>query len=165
MLTLARMAHLSLALLLLLPTLATVTLAQDEAARTSPSELLGNPGLFDGKPITIRHGAQPSSRWIRVGKGYYTFDLSDGTEAVRVVAMGRARCKVGRTTVDGPTSGSSSRPRRRGSGVADRAGPLPPTAHPPRDRESPRRPNRHHAVDEGPAVDDRIDHPKVVPAV
>ena len=102
MLTLARMAHLSLALLLLLPTLATVTLAQDEAARTSPSELLGNPGLFDGKPITIS-GTVLNLRagGSAVGKGYYTFDLSDGTEAVRVVAMGRARCKVGRTTVDG----------------------------------------------------------------
>lgn len=101
MLTLARMAHLSLALLLL-PTLATVTLAQEEAARTSPSELLGNPGLFDGKPITIS-GTVLNLRagGSAVGKGYYTFDLSDGTEAVRVVAMGRARCKVGRTTVDG----------------------------------------------------------------
>ena len=101
MMTLARMAHLSLALLLL-PALGTVAMAQDEADRTSPSELLGNPGLFDGKTITIsgtvlnlREGGSAA------GKGYYAFDLSDGTEAVRVVAMGKARCKVGRTTVDG----------------------------------------------------------------
>jgi hypothetical protein len=35
------------------------------------------------------------------GKGYYTFDLSDGTETVHVFSVGRARCKAGRATVDG----------------------------------------------------------------
>lgn len=101
MMTVDRMAYIWL-VLLVLPAFCTVAIAQDEAARTSPSELLGNPGLFDGKPITIsgtvfnlREGGPAA------GKGYYTFDLSDGTEAVRVVAMGKARCKVGRTTVDG----------------------------------------------------------------
>ena len=101
MMTLVRMAHLSVALLLFL-TLCTVTMAQDEAARTSPSELLGNPGFFDGKTITIsgtvlnlREGGPAA------GKGYYAFDLSDGTEAVRVITMGKARRKARRTTVDG----------------------------------------------------------------
>ena len=52
MMTVERMAHIWL-VLLVLPAFCTVAIAQDEAARTSPSELLGNPGLFDGKPITI----------------------------------------------------------------------------------------------------------------
>jgi len=88
--------------LLVLPALCAVAMAQDEAARTSPSELLGNAALFDGKPITIsgtmlnlQEGVSPA------GKGYYTFDLSDGTESVHVLSSGKARCRAGRATVDG----------------------------------------------------------------
>jgi hypothetical protein len=84
------------------PALCTVAMAQDQAARTSPSELLGNAAFFDGKPITVsgtmvnlHEGVSPA------GKGYYTFDLSDGTETVHVFSVGRARCKAGRATVDG----------------------------------------------------------------
>jgi hypothetical protein len=41
----------------------------------------------------------------KAGKGYYTFDLSDGAEAVHVFATGKARCKAGRATVDGTFDG------------------------------------------------------------
>ena len=99
--TLERITHVWLALVVL-PVLCTVAMAQGEAARTSPSELLGNAGLFDGKTITIsgtmlnlREGVSAA------GKGYYTFDLSDGTETVHVFSFGKARCKAGRATVDG----------------------------------------------------------------
>jgi hypothetical protein len=99
--TLGRMAHIWL-VLLVLSALGTAAIAQDEAARTSPSELLGNSGLFDGKTITISGTVSNLREGVSAaGKGYYTFDLSDGTESVRVFSIGRARCKAGRATVDG----------------------------------------------------------------
>ena len=101
MVTRGRMAHIWL-VLLVLPALGTAAIAQDEAARTSPSELLGNAGLFDGKTITISGTVANLREGVSAaGKGYYTFDLSDGTESVRVFSIGRARCKAGRATVDG----------------------------------------------------------------
>jgi hypothetical protein len=88
--------------LLALPALCTVVMAQDQAARTSPSELLGNAALFDGKPITISGTMVNLHEGVSAaGKGYYTFDLSDGAETVHVFSVGRARCKAGRATVDG----------------------------------------------------------------
>jgi hypothetical protein len=39
--------------LLILPALCTIARAQDGAVRTSPSELLGNAGVFNGKTITV----------------------------------------------------------------------------------------------------------------
>jgi hypothetical protein len=41
----------------------------------------------------------------KAGKGYYTFDLSNGAEAVHVFAIGKAWCKAGRATVDGTFDG------------------------------------------------------------
>jgi hypothetical protein len=97
---LERMAHIWLALLVL-PALCTVATAQDEDVRTSPSEVLGNAGLFDGKTVTISGTVLNLQEGVSgAGKGY-TFDLSDGTEAVHVFSFGRARCKAGRATVDG----------------------------------------------------------------
>ena len=98
---LARMDHIWRALLVL-AALCTVATAQDEVARTSPSEVLGNAGLFDGKTVTIS-GAMVNLRdgISAAGKGSYTFDLSDGTESVHVLAFGKARCKTGRATVEG----------------------------------------------------------------
>ncbi|HEX9479958.1 MAG TPA: hypothetical protein VGA90_14435 [Methylomirabilota bacterium] len=95
------MTHIWLALLVL-PALCTVAMAQDGAGRTSPSELLGNAELFNGKPITISGTVLNLREGVSTaGKGYYTFDLSDGTEAVHVFSTGKARCKAGRATVDG----------------------------------------------------------------
>ena len=88
--------------LLVLTALCAVASAQDEAARTSPSELLGNAALFDGRPITISGTMLNLQEGVSAaGKGYYTFDLSDGAEIVHVLSSGRARCKAGRATVDG----------------------------------------------------------------
>ena len=88
--------------LLVLPVLCTVAMAQDGAARTSPSELLGNGAFFNGKMITISGTVLNLQEGVSAaGKGYYSFDLSDGTEAVRVLSFGKARCKAGRATVDG----------------------------------------------------------------
>jgi hypothetical protein len=77
-------------------------MAQDGAARTSPSELLGNAGFFHGKTITVSGTMLNVQEGVSAaGKSYYTFDLSDGTEAVHVFSIGKARCKAGRATVDG----------------------------------------------------------------
>ena len=70
--------------LLALPALCTVAMAQDQAAIT-----------ISGTMVNLHEGVSAA------GKGYYTFDLSDGTETVHVFSVGRARCKAGRATVDG----------------------------------------------------------------
>jgi|GEM_PF-1948570 hypothetical protein len=92
--------------LLVLSALCSVTAAQDGAARTSPSELLGNAGFFNGKTITVSGTLVNLQESVsKTGKGYYSFDLSDGAEAVHVFSTGKARCKAGRATVDGTFDG------------------------------------------------------------
>ncbi|HWN16845.1 MAG TPA: hypothetical protein VNU02_23495 [Candidatus Dormibacteraeota bacterium] len=92
--------------LLVLPALCAIATAQDGAMRTSPSELLGNVGAFNGKTITVSGAVVNLQEGVsKAGKGYYTFDLSDGAEAVHVLSTGKARCKVGRATVDGTFDG------------------------------------------------------------
>jgi hypothetical protein len=92
--------------LLVLPALCAIATAQDGAMRTSPSELLGNVGAFNGKTIAVSGAVVNLQEGVsKAGKGYYTFDLSDGAEAVHVLSTGKARCKVGRATVDGTFDG------------------------------------------------------------
>ncbi len=91
---------------LLLPGLCMIATAQDGAMRTSPSELLGNVGVFNGKTITVSGTVVNLQEGVsKAGKGYYTFDLTDGAEAVHVLSTGKARCKAGRATVDGTFDG------------------------------------------------------------
>jgi hypothetical protein len=86
-----------LLLLGLFPTSATA-----QAVRTSPSEILGNADRFDGQAVTISGTVTNFQEQVtRAGRSYYTFDLSDGTEAVRVSSFGKAPCKSGGATVDG----------------------------------------------------------------
>ncbi len=86
--------------LFLLSLLSTVAAAQ--ALRTSPSEILGNAERFDGQAVTISGTVTNLQEQVpRAGRPYYTFDLSDGTEAVRVFSFGKAPCKSGGATVDG----------------------------------------------------------------
>ncbi len=86
--------------LFLLPLLSTVATAQP--LRTSPSEILGNAERFDGQAVTISGTVTNLQEQVsRAGRPYYTFDLSDGTEAVRVFSFGKAPCKSGGATVDG----------------------------------------------------------------
>jgi len=92
--------------LLVLVALCTIATAQDGTMRTSPSELLGNVGVFNGKTITVSGTVVNLQETVsKAGKGYYTFDLTDGAEAVRVLSTGKARCKAGRATVDGTFDG------------------------------------------------------------
>jgi hypothetical protein len=88
--------------LLVLPALCTIATAQDGAMRTSPSELLGNVGVFNGRTITVSGTVVNLQEGVSKARtGYYTFDLSDGAEAVHVLSTGKVRCKAGRATVDG----------------------------------------------------------------
>ena len=86
--------------LLLLSLLSIVATAQ--AVRTSPSEIRGNTDRFDGQAVTISGTVTNLQEQVsRAGRPYYTFDLSDGTEAVRAFSFGKAPCRSGGATVDG----------------------------------------------------------------
>ena len=75
--------------------------------RTSPSEVLGTPRVFDGKAVTLSGAiVNVQERVADGGKRFYTFDLSDGTEAVHVLSPGRSHCASGRATVDGTFDGA-----------------------------------------------------------
>jgi DNA polymerase III alpha subunit len=69
---------------------------------TTPSEILANRDQFDGQMVTIE-GTMTNlrQRVTRYGDPYYKFDLSDGTQAIRVVSLGRAPCQSGAVTVEG----------------------------------------------------------------
>ena len=76
--------------------------ASAQPVRTSPSEILGNADRFDGQAVTLSGAVTNLQEQVsRAGQPYYTFDLSDGTEAVRVFSFGKAPCKSGGATVDG----------------------------------------------------------------
>jgi hypothetical protein len=72
------------------------------ALDASPSAILANPGRFDGRSVTI-HGTITNLRETvsRRGNAYYTFDLTDGSRAIRVFSFGKAPCRAGAATVDG----------------------------------------------------------------
>ena len=73
-----------------------------QAVSTSPNAILTNPDRFDGQAVTLT-GTMTNLRERVSGAGnpYYTFDLSDGTRAIRVFSFGQAPCKSGQVTVDG----------------------------------------------------------------
>jgi hypothetical protein len=75
-----------------------VTLAL--ASSASVAAILANPDRFDRQPVTI-NGAITHLRETVSGRGntYYTFDLSDGTQAIRVFSFGTAPCRSGAATV------------------------------------------------------------------
>jgi hypothetical protein len=78
--------------------LALMLLAQ--AAPGSLSELLGNPDRFYGQPVIVS-GTISNVRESGWRRPIYTFDLSDGTQTVLVIAFGRPPCRSGAVTVEG----------------------------------------------------------------
>jgi hypothetical protein len=73
-----------------------VLLAQ--AATRSVSELSVIPTASNGQPVTISGTmSRFQLRKLRTGNAVYIFDLSDGTETVLVIALGRS----GPVTVEG----------------------------------------------------------------
>ena len=86
----------------LLCLLAVATSASAQVVNTSPSEILGSAGRFDGQPVTISGTiTNVQERVSRAGNPYSTFDLSDGKQAIRVFSFGTAPCRVGGATVEG----------------------------------------------------------------
>jgi hypothetical protein len=73
-----------------------------QAAPLSVSELLANAERWSGQPVTIS-GVISNFRVIRWRKWgpLYTFDLSDGTEAVLVTAFAEPPCQSGTAKVEG----------------------------------------------------------------
>jgi len=78
---------------------ATAALAQ---VKTSPSEILSASDRFDGQVVTINGTITNLQERVSArGNPYYTLDLSDGKQAVRVFSFGKARCNAGEATVEG----------------------------------------------------------------
>ena len=72
------------------------------AQATSPSAILANPNGYDGQPVTISGTiTRLQERVSRAGNPYYTLDLSDGRQTIRVFSFGAAPCRTGRATVEG----------------------------------------------------------------
>jgi len=72
------------------------------APATTLSEILANPDRFDGYMVTIEGTmTHLRQRVSRRGDPYYKFDLSDGTQAIRVFSPGRSPCQSGAVTVEG----------------------------------------------------------------
>src|SRR5262249_44778154 len=71
-------------------------------APLSASELLGNADRFHGQPVTVI-GTMSNFRANRLRRGgpLYTFDLSDETEKVHVVAFAKQPCESGAATIEG----------------------------------------------------------------
>ena len=94
-----RLQRILLAALCLL-VLATPTSAQ--VVNTSPSDILANTDRFDAQTVTIRGTVTNlQERVSRAGNPYYTLDLSDGKQAIRIFSFGTAPCRSGTATVEG----------------------------------------------------------------
>ncbi len=82
--------------------LAVAALASAQAVSTSPGDILADPDRFDGQGVTIRGAVSHlQERVSRAGNPYYTLDLSDGKQAIRVFSFGAAPCRTGPATVEG----------------------------------------------------------------
>jgi len=82
--------------------LALATSASSQVVNTSPTAILGDLDRFDGQTVTMS-GAVTNiqERVSRAGNPYYTLDLSDGKQAIRVFSFGAAPCRAGAATVEG----------------------------------------------------------------
>ena len=88
------------ALLSLGVALAAVTAAQ--AAPVSVGELLSDPDRFRDQPVTVS-GTMGDFRehFTRTRTRYYTFNLADGTQIIRVISYEKPQCQGGAATVEG----------------------------------------------------------------
>lgn len=71
-----------------------------QAPPLSVSELLADPDRFHRQPVTVR-GTISDVRESGLRRPIYTFDLSDGTQIVRVIAFTTPPCQSGTVTVEG----------------------------------------------------------------
>ncbi|MBI4636591.1 MAG: hypothetical protein HY727_09620 [Candidatus Rokubacteria bacterium] len=70
---------------------------------TSPADIARTPERFDGKVVTLTGKVTNlQTRVSQKGNPYFTFDLSDGAQAVRVFSYGPPPCPAGATaTIEG----------------------------------------------------------------
>lgn len=70
---------------------------------TSPAQILANADRFDGKLVTITGKITNLRETVsRKGNQYYTYDLQEGQQSIKVFSFGRASCGEGSTaTVEG----------------------------------------------------------------
>ena len=88
------------ALLSLGVALVAVTAAQ--AAPISVGELLADPDRFRDQPVTVSGTLSRFREYVtRTGTRYYTFDLGDGTQIIRVISYEKPQCQAGAATVEG----------------------------------------------------------------
>ncbi len=82
--------------------LALATSAWAQVLSSTPSEILTNADRFDRQPVTITGLiTNVQEKVSRAGNPYYTVDLSDGKQAVRVFSFGKVPCRSGAATVEG----------------------------------------------------------------
>lgn len=97
----ARSRRILLVTLSCLLTVATSASAQ-QGVNSSPSAIVADPDRFDGQTVTLRGTVRNlQERVSRAGNPYYTLDLSDGKQAIRVFSFGTAPCRTGAATVEG----------------------------------------------------------------
>jgi hypothetical protein len=77
-----------------------ITVAQ--VAPVSVGELLANPDRFHGQPVIVSGTMSNLRENGKRRRGViYTFDLSDGTETIVVIAFAKPLCQSGAATVEG----------------------------------------------------------------
>jgi len=82
--------------------LAIATSASAQVVKASPGDILANPDRFDRQSVTISGTVTNlHERMSRAGNPYYTFDLGEGKQVIRVFSFGKAPCPIGRATVEG----------------------------------------------------------------
>jgi hypothetical protein len=72
-----------------------------QAAPVSVSELLADPERFNGQRVMVSGTISSYREGASRGSRYYTFDLSDGSETVLVIALGEPPCQSGAVSVEG----------------------------------------------------------------
>jgi hypothetical protein len=69
---------------------------------STPTEILTNADRFDRQPVIVTGVIMNvQERVSRAGNPYYTVDLTDGKQAVRVFSFGAVPCRSGAATVEG----------------------------------------------------------------
>jgi hypothetical protein len=80
--------------------LVAITVAQ--VAPVSVGELLANPDRFHGQPVIVSGTMSNLRENGKRRRGViYTFDLSDGTETIVVIAFAKPQCQAGAAIVEG----------------------------------------------------------------
>jgi hypothetical protein len=84
---------------------AAAALCQAQSLNTSATAILADPDRFDGHAVSVQGAVtNVQERVSRSGNAYYTLDLSDGRQAIRVFSFGKAPCRAGTATVEGTFS-------------------------------------------------------------